>query len=213
VSAARAAGAGAVHTRRRARDAGFTLVETLVALAVFARLSAAAVGILAWAADQQGVVRARMDRLAELQRAHALLATDLSQVAVRPTRRSDGIAERDAFKAATPGDGSRPLLAFVRRGWDNPDAMPRASLQYVEYRLVEGRLERSTRPALDGTSAGAPQVLLRGVGPSRLAFYSHRQWSDGWIGGAQALPQAVALELELEGIGPVRQVFALPEAP
>ena len=45
-----------------------------------------------------------------------------------------------------------PLLAFVRRGWHNPDALPRPSMQYVEYRLVDGQLERSARGALDGAA-------------------------------------------------------------
>ncbi|KAF1687105.1 type II secretion system protein GspJ [Pseudoxanthomonas sp. SGNA-20] len=192
---------------------GFTLVEVLVALAVFALLAAAAVAILAWAGDQQAALRARMERLGELQRAHALLKADLSQAAVRRTRLPDGGIARNAFDAAPPGDLSRPLLGFVRRGRENPDAEPRASLQYVEYRVVDGRLERSARPALDGTAAAAPQVLLTGVEDVRAGFYSHGQWSDGWIGGAQALPRAVRLDLRLRDFGPVRQVFVLPEAP
>lgn len=191
---------------------GFSLIEVLVALAVFALVAAAGVAILAWAGDQQAVVRERMDRLADLQRTHALLKSDLSQAAVRQTRDTGGVIARNAFDAAPPGDLSHPLLAFVRRGHDNPDGESRASLQYVEYRIVEGRLERSARPALDGAAAAAPQVLLTGIETARAGFYSHRQWSDGWIGGAQALPEAVRLDLRLRGTGDVRQVFALPDA-
>lgn len=191
---------------------GFTLVEVLVALAVFAVLATGGVALLAWTADQQTAVRTRMDRLGELQRAHALLKADLSQAAVRRTRGADGGVERNAFNAAAPGDARRPLLAFVRRGWSNPDAAPRASMQYVEYRLVDGRLERAARTMLDGAAAGDPQVVLRDVESARAYFYSYGQWSDGWIGGATALPNGVRLELQLGDIGAVRQVFALPEA-
>ncbi|KAB8169623.1 prepilin-type N-terminal cleavage/methylation domain-containing protein, partial [Lysobacter maris] len=52
---------------------GFTLIEMLVALAIFAMISAAAVAVMAYAADNQGVVRARMERLGEFQRARSLL--------------------------------------------------------------------------------------------------------------------------------------------
>ncbi|MDR7194392.1 type II secretion system minor pseudopilin GspJ [Luteimonas terrae] len=194
--------------RRRAR--GFTLIEVLVSLAIFAMLAAAAVGVLAWTADQQDVIRARMDRTAELQRAHALLKADLGQAAVRRTRRSDGVAELSAFTAAPPDDRSRPLMGFVRRGWENPDDAPRASMQYVEYRVADGSLQRSTRAALDGTSAAAPQVLLDGVESVRASYYARGFWSDGWGGGLDALPQAVALEMDVRDFGHVRQVFLLP---
>ena len=189
---------------------GFTLIEVLVALAIFALLAAAAVGVLAWTADQQGVIRARMARMAELQRAHALLKADLGQAAVRRTRRSDGVAALSAFTAAPPDERARPLFGFVRRGWENPDGAPRASMQYVEYRVDDGRLQRSTRTALDGTAAAAPQVLLDGVESVQATYYTRSAWSDGWGGGLDALPQAVALELELRDFGHVRQVFLLP---
>lgn len=189
---------------------GFTLVEVLVALAIFALLATAAVGVMAWSADQQGTLRTRMDRLGQLQRAHAMLKADLSQAALRRTRGSDGAAERSAFTAAPPGDPVQPLLGFVRRGWSNPDAAPRASMQYVEYRVTDGRLERRARPLLDGAIAGEPQVLLDGVTSVHTHFRAYRQWSDGWGGGVTELPQAVMLELQLQDLGPIRHVFVLP---
>ena len=189
---------------------GFTLVEVLVALAIFALLASAAVGVMAWSADQQGAVRMRMERLGQLQRAHALLESDLSQAALRRTRRSDGHAELAAFVAAPAGDPAQPLFGFARHGWSNPDAAPRPSMQYVEYRLVDGRLERSARPLLDGAAVAAPQVLLDGVQSVRTHFRSYHQWSDGWGGGVTALPRAVSLEVQLRDLGQVRQVFLLP---
>lgn len=195
------------------RSRGFTLVEMLVAVLVFALLSAAGVAVLVQAADHQAAVGARLARLGEFQRARALLQADLSQVAVRRVRHPDGGAARDAFvgRAVRADDpSSTPLLGFVRRGWSNPDALPRASLQYVEYRLVDGRLERSTRPMLDGAPSGTPQGLLTGVSSARLAYLDRGQWSDGWPGGATAHPEALRLELELDGIGRIAQLFLLP---
>ncbi|PKH71935.1 type II secretion system protein GspJ [Stenotrophomonas sp. Betaine-02u-21] len=199
--------------RSHQRPGGFTLIEVLVALALFALIAATAVGLLAWTADQRTAVRARMDRLAQVQLTHALLKADLGQAAVRATRRSDGASERNAFSAAAPDDRVRPLLAFTRRGWENPAEDARASLQFVEYRLVDGRLERSTRPALDGTVAGDPQVLLERVQSVRAWFYSYGAWSDGWIGGVGAMPSAVRIEVQLRDYGRITQIFVLPEAP
>lgn len=206
----RSAGVVRAQGAWRTRARGFTLVEVLVALAVFALVAAAAVAILGWAADQQAGVRARMDRLAEVQRAHALLKADFSQVALRRTRLADGRPGRDAFNAAPPGRREGVLFAFVRRGWENPDAEPRASLQYVEYRLVDMRLERHVRDAVDGASTRPPQILLTGVAEVEPAYYAYRQWSDGWTGGAEVLPEAIRLDLQLQDYGAMRQVFLLP---
>ncbi|MBB5864733.1 type II secretion system minor pseudopilin GspJ [Xanthomonas sp. 3058] len=194
----------------RRRTAGFTLIELLVALAVFALVAAASVVVMRQSIDQRDAVRARLQQIREFQLAHGLLRSDLQQAAVRRTRHRDGGAARTAFVASPPGV-SGPLFGFVRRGWSNPDQAPRASLQYVEYRVIDGRLERSARPALDGTAAGTPQVLLRGVRSAAVAFHYRAQWSDGWSGGLEALPDAIALELELEQWGRVRQLFLLPE--
>ncbi|WP_349657001.1 type II secretion system minor pseudopilin GspJ [Xanthomonas sp. 10-10] len=195
---------------RTQRMQGFTLIELLVALAVFALVAGAAVVVMRQSIDQRDAVRARLQQVRELQLVHGLLRSDLQQAAVRRTRYSDGSAARTAFVARAPGSQA-PLFGFVRRGWSNPDQAPRASLQYVEYRIVDGRLERSARPALDGAVAGAPQVLLRGVRSAEVAFHYRAQWSDGWSGGLEALPDALLLELDLEQWGHVRQLFLLPE--
>ncbi|KLD70292.1 type II secretion system minor pseudopilin GspJ [Xanthomonas pisi] len=195
---------------RPQRMQGFTLIELLVALAVFALVASAAVVVMRQSIDQRDAVRVRLQQVRELQLVHGLLRSDLQQAAVRRTRNSDGSAARTAFVAGAPGTRG-PLFGFVRRGWSNPDRAPRASLQYVEYRIVDGRLERSARPALDGAVAGAPQVLLRGVRSAEVAFHYRAQWSDGWSGGLEALPDALSLELDLEQWGHVRQLFLLPE--
>jgi general secretion pathway protein J len=191
-------------------SAGFTLIELLVALAVFALVAVAAVVVMRQSIDQRDAVRARLQQVREFQLAHGLLRSDLQQAAVRRTRNSEGGAARTAFVASPPGVPG-PLFGFVRRGWSNPDQAPRASLQYVEYRVIDGRLERSARPALDGAVAGPPQVVLRGVRSAVVGFHYRAQWSDGWSGGLDALPDAISLELDLEQWGRVRQLFLLPE--
>lgn len=198
-----------LRPQRKAR--GFTLLEVMASLAIFGLIAAAGVAVMAYAADSQGVLRERMDRLGEFQRARALLRADLSQAAVRLVRRSDGSSTRDAFTGGRP-DTSGPLFAFVRRGRENPAGDPRASLEYVEYRIVDGRLERSARGAVDGAAPPPARVLIDGINRARVAYLSGDSWNDGWHGGATSLPEAVELDLELDGIGAVRQRFLLPGA-
>lgn len=193
----------------RPAAAGFTLLEVMVALAIFGLVAAAGVAVMAHAADSQGHLRGRLERLGEFQRARALLRADLSQAAVRLVRRADGSNTRHAFVGRRPGEAG-PLFAFVRRGHENPGGLPRASLEYVEYRIVDGRLERSARAAVDGAEPPPARVLLDGITAARVAYFGDGRWNDGWLGGATSLPDAVELELELDAIGRVRQRFLLP---
>ncbi|AOH36404.1 type II secretion system minor pseudopilin GspJ [Luteimonas sp. JM171] len=187
---------------------GFTLVEMLVALAVFALLAAGGVTVMAWASASQGVTQARMAHVGDLQRARALLEADLAQAAPRRTRNASGIAAVQAFTGtAEPGTGL--LFALTRYGWENPQGAPRASLQYVEYRLQDGRLERSARPMLDGARMDPPQLVIDGVQGARVQYRFQGAWMDGWPGGMDRVPEAVRLTLDLERIGRVEQAFLM----
>lgn len=189
---------------------GFTLVEMLVALLIFSGLAATGVAVMSLAADNRAIVQGRMDRLASFQRARALLKADIEQAAERPTRDVAGQLSRDAMGG---GDGAEVLLFLTRRGFDNPDAEPRASLQYVEYRLDRGKLERRVRPFLDGAPLGEPQVLLDGVDSAEVAFYSRGEWRSTWTSATgSVLPRAVRVQMDVKGFGPVRQLFLAPGA-
>jgi len=185
---------------------GFTLVEVLVAMLVFGILASAGAAVMRTSIDSQSQMRERMDRLAEFQRLRATLKADLSQAAPRRTRDMDGVRSRAAFVGA---DGGSPMLALVRRGWENPDHRSRPSMQYVEYRLENGRLERQVRPALDGAPLLAPQVLYDGVEEAHVAFYARRQWLSAWS-EPNALPDVVRLDLRLKELGTVSQLFLTP---
>lgn len=195
--------------RSRATDrAGFTLIEVIIALLIFALLAAAGVLVLSQSIDNRFVVKASTDRTAELQRLRATLRADLGQAAPRRVRAANGQpAFAPILAAEAPGD---PLLVLVRAGWSNPDGRPRASLQRVEYRLVEDRLERRVYPYLDGARPGPPQVLYQGVSAPALAFIAQGVETPRFLPSPdRPLPDAVRLDLTLEGYGPVRQLFVV----
>jgi len=189
---------------------GFTLVEMMVALFIFGLLAAAGVGVMNYAATNQGVVRERSERIAEFQLMRAALKSDLAQAAPRRTRGLDGLPSAGSFFG---GDQARmgALLTLVRRGWENPEGERRASMQYVEYRIIDGRLERAARAVLDGAAVGPPQVLFEGVESAEVAFLSRGQWLPQWQPSPHnPLPQVVRIEMTLREIGPVTQLFLLP---
>lgn len=187
---------------------GFTLIEMMVALLIFALITAAGVAVMSSTLTNQGAVRVRVERYAELQRMRALVKADLSQAATRRTRGEDGLPALTAFAGVSPWVVGGPLLAFTRRGYENPDQAPRASMQYVEYALVEGRLERRTRPALDGARLGPAQVVLTDVESIQSAYLFDGVWRPTWRGEATSdIPAAVRLNVKLKDLGEIDQLF------
>lgn len=179
---------------------GFSLVEVLVALALFGLIGAAGAAVLIVSADNREAVSEASARLARLQRLDAVLRSDLGQAVDRVVRDPDG----RPLDAAFSGGGGEGLLGFVRSGWDNPADASRPGLQRVDYRLVDGRLERRAWPHPDGARPDEPLVLHDGVRSARVTFVTRGQTAPVWPGGdVRALPDAVRLDLDLQDWGPV----------
>ena len=70
---------------------GFTLVEVMVALLIFAMLAAAAVAILSLSVRAQAVTGQKLDAISAVSRTTAILSADLAQAVDRPTRDEGGV--------------------------------------------------------------------------------------------------------------------------
>lgn len=172
---------------KRQREAGFTLVEVMVALMIFGMIAAAGVAILSFSVRAQAASAARLDDTAALSRTVAALSADLAQALPRPAR-DEGGALRPAFGGEVNG------ISLVRGGWTNLDAAPRASAQKVAWRLDGTTLARLGYPRLDGAAPLPPTPMLTGVREARFRFRYAGAWSDRWDGaGGVPLPQALEL--------------------
>jgi general secretion pathway protein J len=184
---------------------GFTLIEMLIALMIFGMITAAGVALLSLTVRTQETSARLLDSLGSVRRTGALMTADLAQAAPRIRRDGEG-RPRPAFAG---GEGDDALLfALVRRGWDDDEAA-HGSLQRVEYRLREGRLERWSFAAVDG--GGAPRVasLIEGVRAVRLRYRDREGlWRARWDpSDAALLPVAVELVTDSAGQGMLRQLF------
>ena len=191
----------------RDKESGFTLVELMVALVIFAMLSAAGVALLSFSVRAQAAANERLDEVATLRRLNALLTADLAQAIPRPFRDAAG-ANQPAFTGNGTTSGGVVALGMVRTGWSNPDAAPRASVQRVEYRLAADRLERVAWPHVDGAEPLPPATLLTGVRSLRVRYRTRGEWRDRWdTDDPRALPQAVEVAADVDRLGAVRQLF------
>ncbi|MDZ4364984.1 type II secretion system minor pseudopilin GspJ [Brevundimonas sp.] len=193
-------------SRGSAKRAGFTLVEVLIALMIFALIAAAGTGVIAMSIDNRFAVKESTDQTAELQRTRALLKADIGQVVTRRSRGPTGQAEPSALRGgAATGE---PLLVLNRSGWSNPGERDRASLQRVEYRLVEDRLERRVFAHMDGARPGPAQVLFRDIEGATVAFVSAGQETPTFTPAQnRPLPDAVRVRLVVRGYGEIEQLF------
>jgi general secretion pathway protein J len=194
---------------------GFTLVEMLVAMALFSLLAVAASSLLGVSLRNADVFARADAATRELQIARTIMRADFSQIARRPVR--------DAYGARTPtifaggaAVAEKPILAFVRYGWDNPGGVdPRASLQYVEYAVAGNALVRRSRPYLDPTpeTPVTTATLLSDVSAAQVTFLSRGQWAETWVVATaqNALPEAIALDVKLAAAESIRQAFLVGE--
>lgn len=142
---------------RRRATAGFTLVEVLIAVGIFALIGIVAAALLTRTLEARAEAALRADRLQAVQRGMQRLERDVLQYASRGVR--------DEF-----GDPQAPLvldltgaLELTVQGWRNPLSLPRSELQRVRWRLAEdGTLERAYWTVLDraqDSSSRAQQVI------------------------------------------------------
>jgi general secretion pathway protein J len=193
------------------RTRGFTLLEVLVAVAIFAVVGVMAYGGLQAVLTQQVIARENADRFREIQFAVQQLSRDLYQLHPRPVREEIGDGARSAMLADVR---NRYPVEFTRGGWSNPLGQPRAAVQRVAYELDDERLMRLHWFVPDRTLAEQPveREILSGVREFRLRFFSAGGWSDEWppgLGGQDPalLPTAIEFTIELEDWGEIRRLI------
>jgi general secretion pathway protein J len=200
-------------TERRRRHAGFTLLELLVAMAIFAVIGAMALGGLNAVVDQGGIAGVQMARLAELQRAMRVLTADLGGIQPRFVR--DELGTAGELPLVTDGRGEF-LLRLTRGGWSNPSRAPyRGTLQRLQYRLQDDVLIREYWTVTDRVLGEKPrqEELLTGVERLELSYLDQgREWVTQWpppsrsAPGNGERPRAIRLKLTLEDFGVIERV-------
>ena len=178
----------------RSAEHGFTLIEVMIALGIFAMIASAGVAILAFSVRAGAATATRLDGAAALNRTVSILSADLAQAVDRPSRDEGGVAQ-PAF-VGTSGAATAPMLALVRGGWSNLDAAPRPTLQKVAWQVQRGALERIAWPEVDGAAPLTAAAMVTGVADVRLRYRVAGAWSDRWDSrAAAALPQAVEVTI------------------
>jgi general secretion pathway protein J len=197
------------------RERGFTLLELLVAMAIFAILGTLALSGYTELQRQSEYAEQRLERTREVQRAIQAIAQDLGQIEPRPVREPLG---ETVLPAVLATESIEYGIQFTRAGWSNTAGLARPTLQRVGYRLDGEGLWRDHWPVLDRTLVMEPVrvKLLTQVRTVRFRFMNaSREWVDRWpandgtalTGSERLRPAAVEVTLELEDWGVIRRVI------
>lgn len=165
-------------------DAGFTLIELMISLLLFALIAVAGLALVDSGLGVQGRTEARLDRLSDLQRTMLVVSGDLEQVA-----RGDigGGGAQVHFTRAAPGVGGPPVA--------------------VTYRVADKVLVRDAGAGPQVLLTGVTDVRWRFFADGWVDRWPPSEEQ------AVEWPRAVEIELTLEGNGPqgsLRRVVVLP---
>ena len=188
---------------------GFTLIEVLLSLMVFALLGVAIHGVLSNTIKGHENIQTQNSALTQLQRVFTMMESDIVQMAQRQIRLDGEQPIKVFFRSGEYMFDSESIgFGLVRDGWTNPGmVLPRSELQPVAYRVVENHLQRLYFNFVDNESGTEPkvQVLLPGVTALTIQYFSKDEWFDTLT--EQRIPRLIKVGIETESYGLIERVF------
>ncbi len=199
-------------------DKGFTLLELLVAVAIFALLGVGSYRLLATTIATRDAAQQHDAALMQLQKAMTTLNRDISQAIARPVRNEYG----DAVAALILKNNS---LDLTRTGWPNPLQQARSQLQRIHYELnAKGELVRLSWSQLDRERGAKPQqsILLKNIDTMQIKVYSAngglvQEWpafqsqATNNAAALSELPRAIEITVNVKPWGEIRRYFRLSQ--
>lgn len=192
------------------RQTGFTLVEVLVAILIFALMSAVAYRGLDSVLASEMHISEKDAQWSALALTFGQMQQDFNLAVARPIRNTVD-QQAAAISGRKPPLGAEDVqlaLTLMQNGQDD------AAVWRVGYRLRSGRLEYLVWPAADQAPQARPRTitLMEHMSKFELRFLdASGSWQPQWPDKTgTAFPRAVEISLQSEGLAPVTRIFTLP---
>jgi general secretion pathway protein J len=192
------------------KEAGFTLIEMLVAMFIFALISVGSMAALNGSLQSKEQVQLRLEQIRTLELGRAIMAEDMANIILRENRDTLGQFERFDLRG-----GASSLLEFTRAGRQNPGGLQaRGDIERVRY-LFEGQalVRRSLIHENPSQSTQTRDVVLfdnlSNVEASFVTQRGIRRTFELARGQSGAAVKAFMLELTFENEQTLTQYFEI----
>jgi len=192
---------------------GFTLLEVMVAIIIFALMAAIAYSGLNNVLLARTKTEEHSRDLQQLQSAMNWLARDIEQTIDRGVRSEYG----EPLAPLIGNDFEGYLIELTRDGWRNPANHARSNLQRVAYAVRDQKLVRAYWRVLDRAEDSKPyeQALLDGVTGIEIRYLTDGdEWQTSWPPEAlgtgtptATLPRAVEVNIDTKLFGKITRLF------
>lgn len=195
---------------------GFTFIEMLLAVAIFALVGLASVAVLDSVTRSDEASKAATQRLQQLQRAMMLLERDFWQISNRQIRvNGEAPLAQTLAGAASWIESDDDGITFSHAGWTNPGmVLARSEVQLVGYRLKERELQRLYYLYPDAVTGTEPNIqpLLAEIDELKFRYLvkedGQEQWKEFW--DQATWPLAVKMTVKSAEFGTIERIFSLP---
>ncbi len=197
------------------RCAGFTLLELLIAIAIFSLLASGCYSLFKSVSRTHEITSALWQDSGEVQRALLLMNKDFIQIVPRPIR--DELGEKEVAFGGSDEEGE---VVMTRGGWRNITGEPRSELQRLGYYLDGDQLIRRFWETLDRApeTPYLDQVVLEHVQGFTVKFRDNqKRWSGEWppenskeSEALVLLPTAIEYTIVHERLGKIQQLVPGP---
>jgi general secretion pathway protein J len=194
----------------KTKQAGFTLPEILIALAVFSILSVLLMTALSSVIGSQQKTEEKAQRLRDMQMGLLVFSRDVSQAIARSTLNFKGVP-------VAPFVGDATSFSFTHMGYANfNNNLPQSNLQRVQYSIKENTLVRTSWDYLDlaPKSTSHQRELIEHVEKINFQFIDDQgRMHDEWdLQTAVTIPRGILMTLTIDKWGTMSQVFVISGA-